>query len=75
MSDRWSSRTPLQPRSGSYRAEQLSPEDVAEQPTGRLGTPTDTANLVRFLLSPSGAWINGQLLYSNGGYPKGQLPH
>jgi 3-oxoacyl-[acyl-carrier protein] reductase len=48
---------------------------IAEQPTGRLGTPTDTANLVRFLLSPSGAWINGQLLYSNGGYPKGQLPH
>jgi 3-oxoacyl-[acyl-carrier protein] reductase len=42
---------------------------IAEQPTGRLGTPTDTANLVRFLLSPSGAWINGQLLYSNGGYP------
>ena len=28
ISDRWSSRTPLQPRSGSYRAEQLSPEDV-----------------------------------------------
>jgi 3-oxoacyl-[acyl-carrier protein] reductase len=32
-------------------------------------------NLVRFLLSPRGAWINGQLLYSNGGYPKGYLPH
>jgi 3-oxoacyl-[acyl-carrier protein] reductase len=48
---------------------------IAEQPTGRLGTPTDTANLVRFLLSPRGAWINGQLLYSNGGYPKGYLPH
>jgi 3-oxoacyl-[acyl-carrier protein] reductase len=44
------------------------------QPTGRLGTPTDTANLVRFLLSESGKWINGQLLYSNGGFPKGQLP-
>ena len=47
---------------------------VAQQPTGRLGTPTDTANLVRFLLSEQGAWINGQLLYSNGGYPKGHLP-
>lgn len=47
---------------------------LAAQPTGRLGTPADTANLVRFLLSESGTWINGQLLYSNGGFPKGQLP-
>jgi 3-oxoacyl-[acyl-carrier protein] reductase len=47
---------------------------LAEQPLGRLGTPTDTANLVRFLLSERGAWINGQLLYSNGGYPKDRLP-
>jgi 3-oxoacyl-[acyl-carrier protein] reductase len=47
---------------------------VAQQPTGRLGTADDVANLVRFLLSPRGQWINGQLLYSNGGYPKGHLP-
>ena len=37
-------------------------------PAGRLGTPDDTADLVRFLLSDQGAWINGQLLYSNGGF-------
>jgi 3-oxoacyl-[acyl-carrier protein] reductase len=47
---------------------------IAHQPTGRLGTPTDIANLIRFLLSKRGEWINGQLLYSNGGYPKNQLP-
>lgn len=47
---------------------------TAQQPTGRLGTPTDTAHLVRFLLSEQGEWINGQLLYSNGGYPRGRLP-
>ena len=47
---------------------------VAQQPTGRLGTPADVANLVRFLLSEQGEWINGQLLYGNGGYPKGHLP-
>jgi 3-oxoacyl-[acyl-carrier protein] reductase len=47
---------------------------VEQQPTGRLGTAEDVANLVRFLLSPSGQWISGQLLYSNGGYPKGRLP-
>jgi len=31
-------------------------------------------NLVRFLLSDPGQWINGQLLYSNRGFPKGRLP-
>ncbi|ADB31888.1 short-chain dehydrogenase/reductase SDR [Kribbella flavida DSM 17836] len=35
---------------------------------GRLGTPRDTANLVSFLCSEQGGWMNGQLLYSNGGF-------
>ncbi|WP_114561428.1 SDR family oxidoreductase [Desertihabitans aurantiacus] len=47
---------------------------LAQQPTGRLGTPEDTANLIRFLLSDRGSWINGQLLYSNGGFPAGHIP-
>lgn len=54
--------------------EEIRSSALAAQPTGRLGTPADTANLVRFLLSESGEWINGQLLYSNGGFPKGHLP-
>jgi 3-oxoacyl-[acyl-carrier protein] reductase len=45
---------------------------LSRQPTGRLGTPTDTADLVRFLLSDGGQWINGQVLYSNGGFPTGR---
>ena len=36
-------------------------------PLGRLGTPEDTADLVDFLCSPRGAWVNGQLLHSDGG--------
>jgi 3-oxoacyl-[acyl-carrier protein] reductase len=36
-------------------------------PGGRVGLPEDCANLVRFLCSAEGGWINGQLLYSNGG--------
>lgn len=36
-------------------------------PGGRVGLPSDCANLVAFLCSPAGGWINGQLLYSNGG--------
>lgn len=38
------------------------------QPTGALGTPQDTANLVRFLLSPEGGWVSGQLIKSDGGF-------
>ncbi len=33
----------------------------------RLGEPTDVANLVSFLCSEQGQWVNGQLLYSDGG--------
>jgi 3-oxoacyl-[acyl-carrier protein] reductase len=40
---------------------------VKAQPTGRLGSPEDIANLVSFLLSPAGSWINGQLIKSDGG--------
>ena len=34
---------------------------------GRIGLPADAANLVSFLCSPQGQWINGQLLHSDGG--------
>ncbi len=33
----------------------------------RIGVPADCANLIRFLCSPEGQWINGQLLHSDGG--------
>jgi 3-oxoacyl-[acyl-carrier protein] reductase len=36
-------------------------------PLRRVGIPEDCANLVSFLCSPQGGWINGQVLYSNGG--------
>lgn len=43
--------------------------DLAKrQPSGRLGTPEDVANLVSFLVSPAGHWINGQLIKSDGGF-------
>ncbi len=39
-----------------------------ETALGRLGTQRDAANLVAFLLSRRGGWINGQVLQSNGGF-------
>jgi 3-oxoacyl-[acyl-carrier protein] reductase len=40
---------------------------LAGIPGGRIGTPTDAANLVAFLCSAEGGWVNGQLLHSDGG--------
>ncbi len=47
---------------------QIRQAGITQTPAGRLGTPADAAGLVRFLMSDAGGWINGQLLYSNGGF-------
>ncbi|WP_223180188.1 SDR family oxidoreductase [Streptomyces griseicoloratus] len=36
-------------------------------PLERLGTPEDIAEVVAFLTSPEGHWVNGQILRANGG--------
>jgi 3-oxoacyl-[acyl-carrier protein] reductase len=42
--------------------------DLAKQiPLGRLGSSEDVANAVRFLASPSAAYITGQVVHVNGG--------
>jgi 3-oxoacyl-[acyl-carrier protein] reductase len=41
---------------------------IERQPSRRLGTPQDAANIVAFLLSPAGSWINGQLIKSDGAF-------
>jgi 3-oxoacyl-[acyl-carrier protein] reductase len=37
-------------------------------PLERLGLPEDIANVVSFLASPEGGWINAQVLRANGGF-------
>ncbi len=39
-----------------------------QHPSGRLGEPTDVANVVVFLVSGEGRWISGQLLNADGGF-------
>lgn len=51
-----------------WMTEDLRSWCVDRTPAGRLGTPQDTTDLVRFLMSDAGAWITGQLLFSNGGF-------
>ncbi|TDW21465.1 SDR family oxidoreductase [Kribbella kalugense] len=51
-----------------WMTDEIRAAGIQQTPLGRLGTPQDTANLVAFLCSPEGEWINGQLLKSNGGF-------
>ena len=54
-----------------WMSDAIRASGIAQTPAGRLGTAADTANLVRFLFSEPGSWINGQLLLSNGGFKTG----
>ncbi|WP_055490880.1 SDR family oxidoreductase [Streptomyces sp. TP-A0356] len=40
---------------------------AAGPPLERLGTPGDIAEVVAFLASPAGHWVNGQVIRANGG--------
>lgn len=40
---------------------------AAQSPLERLGTPADIAEVVTFLASPAGHWVNGQVVRANGG--------
>lgn len=50
-----------------WMTEDLIHAVTAATPLGRVGEPEDAANLVSFLCSAQGGWVNGQLLMSNGG--------
>ena len=54
--------------SDEYRTNFL--EQVA---AGRSGRPSDIANAVLFLASPSAEYVNGQVIYVDGGYSAGKL--
>ncbi|HEY6310055.1 MAG TPA: SDR family oxidoreductase [Streptosporangiaceae bacterium] len=41
---------------------------AAAPPLGRLGRPDDIADVVSFLVGPTGRWVNGQVVYANGGF-------
>jgi 3-oxoacyl-[acyl-carrier protein] reductase len=51
-----------------WMTDEIRADGIRQTPLGRLGTPEDTANLVDFLCSEQGQWMNGQLLLSNGGF-------
>jgi 3-oxoacyl-[acyl-carrier protein] reductase len=55
------------PTDTGWMTEEQKADMIRFTPLGRLGVPQDCANLVTFLCSAEGGWINAQLLQSNGG--------
>lgn len=49
------------------KTEEMINKYAEAAPLGRLGQPHDVANVVGFLASDSGEWINGQVIRANGG--------
>ncbi|WP_406048855.1 SDR family oxidoreductase [Kribbella sp. NBC_00889] len=48
------------------KPQELIDRIAAEPPLERLGEPTDIAEIIAFLAGPA-RWINGQVIYANGG--------
>jgi 3-oxoacyl-[acyl-carrier protein] reductase len=48
------------------KSEQVVDHIASLNPMQRLGTPEDIAEVTAFVAGP-GRWINGQVLYANGG--------
>jgi len=55
------------PTDTGWISDELADQLIEATPLNRLGRPVDCANLVAFLCSPEGGWVNGQLINSNGG--------
>ncbi|MFP5224303.1 MAG: SDR family oxidoreductase [Actinomycetota bacterium] len=56
------------PTDTGWMSPELADQLRARTLLGRLGRPEDAANLVAFLCSDRGAWINGQIIRSDGGF-------
>lgn len=56
------------PNQSGWMSPEVELEAAARTPLGRAGQPRDTAALVSFLLSDDAAFINGQVITSDGGH-------
>ncbi|KAI3471509.1 hypothetical protein Pfo_028159 [Paulownia fortunei] len=50
------------------KSEEMVQRIVDACPLGRLGEPNDVAQIIGFLVSDAGEWVNGQVIRVNGGF-------
>jgi NAD(P)-dependent dehydrogenase (short-subunit alcohol dehydrogenase family) len=48
---------------------------LGQMPLGRLGTPEDVAEAVRYLAGPESAWVTGQMFAIDGGHTLRRGPY
>jgi 3-oxoacyl-[acyl-carrier protein] reductase len=41
---------------------------ISRTPLGRIGVPSDIADVVAFLASPDARWVTGQVIEASGGF-------
>ncbi|WP_221568109.1 SDR family oxidoreductase [Alkalihalobacillus sp. TS-13] len=58
------------PNDTGWVDEKLEKELLPKFPMGRIGTPKDAAQLIRFLASEEAGWITGQVIHSEGGFQR-----
>jgi 3-oxoacyl-[acyl-carrier protein] reductase len=56
------------PTDTGWMSQELAAAIHHKSPMGRIGRPTDAAELVAFLCSDRGGWITGQVIRSDGGW-------
>ncbi len=56
------------PNDTGWIDDQVRGDLLQKFPMKRIGTPTDTANLIGFLVSEEAGWITGQVIHSEGGF-------
>lgn len=56
------------PTNTGWMTEEIAEAIHAKSPMGRIGLPSDAAELVAFLCSEKGGWITGQVIHSDGGW-------
>ncbi len=58
------------PNDTGWISENLKESLIQQFPKNRIGQPTDTANLIGFLVSEKADWITGQIIHSEGGFKR-----
>ncbi len=58
------------PTDTGWRNKDIKAKLLKKFSTGRIGRPEDAANLICFLASDEGKWINGQIIHSEGGFTR-----
>lgn len=56
------------PNDTGWMTAEIKENLIQRFPMGRIGNPTDAANLIGYLIRKEAAWVTGQIIHSEGGF-------